>query len=90
MDCDCKGAVPVINFAAGFGLKGLWNAGLNPTQQFVGSYRIDIYPDDGCKKTFVLSNTSSFRSFAYGIGPDWSRNTFGPMGNMSQTYSWTE
>ncbi|MBT9097053.1 RHS repeat protein [Methylovulum psychrotolerans] len=90
MDCDCKGAVPVINFAAGFGLKGLWNAGLNPTQQFVGSYRIDIYPDDGCKKTFVLSNTSSFRSFAYGIGPDWSRSTFGPMGNMSQTYSWTE
>jgi RHS repeat-associated protein len=88
--CDCKDALPVTNFAASFGLSGLWNAGLNPTQQFVGSYRVDIYPEPGCKKKIVISNTSSFRSFAYGIFPDWARSTFGPMGNMSQTYSWTE
>jgi hypothetical protein len=43
-ECDCSGAQPVTNFAASFGLSGLFAAGLNPTQQFVGSYRVDIYP----------------------------------------------
>ena len=88
--CGCKDAQPVTNFAAHFGLTGLWRAGLNPTQQFVGSYRVDIYPMPNCKKKIVVTNTSSFRSFFYGIAPDWSRSSFGPMGNMSQTYWWIE
>ena len=64
---------------------------LNPTWHFVGSFRIDIYPDPSCRYiTFVLANNSSFRSFAYGIAPDWERSTFPFMGNMRQTYTWTE
>ena len=87
-ECDCHGAQLVTNFAAHFGLTGLWDAGLNPTQQFVGSYRVDIYPLLHCKKKkIVISNTSSFKSFAYGKFPDWDR---GPMGNMSQTIWWIE
>ena len=88
--CDCENAQPVSDFAAHFGLKGLWKAGLNPTEQFIGSYRIDIIPQAGCKKMFVISNTSSFQSFAYGVAPDWGRSKFGPMGNISQTIWWIE
>src|SRR5215469_11367606 len=73
--CDCRNAQPVTNFAAHFGLSGLFKAGLNPTEQFVGSYRVDIYPMPGCKKKIVITNTSSFRSFAYGIAPDWNRSS---------------
>ena len=87
---DCKNAQPVTDFKASFGLSGLFKAGLNPTQQFVGSYRVDIYPAPDCHKWIIVTNTSSFKSFAYGILPDWNRSTFGPMGNMSQTYWWIE
>jgi hypothetical protein len=81
---------PLTNYRAGFGLKGLWNAGLNSTQQFVGDYRIDITPNQNGTITFNLTNTTSMTSFLYGLGPSWSRSTFGPGGNMSQTYTWTE
>jgi hypothetical protein len=30
------------------------------------------------------------RSFAYGIGPSYDRGTFGPGGDMRQTYEWFE
>lgn len=89
-NCDCGELDPVTNFAASFGLKGLWSAGFNPTQQFIGSYRVDIFSYEGCKRLIIITNTSSFKSFGYGIAPDWSRDTFGPMGNMSQTYWWIE
>ena len=42
ISCNCNGAQSVTNFAASFGLRGLISAGLNTTQQFVGSYRVDI------------------------------------------------
>jgi len=90
MDCDCKNAKAVTNFAAKFGLSGYVKAGLNPTQQFVGSYRIDIYPLSKCKKVFLLTNTSSFKSLTYGVGPAWNRSSFGPGGNMTQYYWWIE
>lgn len=87
---DCKNAQPVTNVKASFGLSGLFSAGLNPTRQFIGSYRVDIYPAPNCQKWIVITNTSSFKSFAYGLGPDWSRSSYAPMGNMSQTYWWIE
>jgi len=66
-DCGCKGAQALTNYKGNFGLPGLWNAGLNPAQQYIGSYRIDIFPLPECKKLIVLNNTTSFKSFAYGI-----------------------
>jgi RHS repeat-associated protein len=80
----------VTNYGAGFGLSGLWNAGTNSTQQFVGSYTVDITPNPDGSYTFTLSNTTSVTSALYGVGPSWDRSSFGPFGNMSQTYSWTE
>jgi hypothetical protein len=78
----------VTNYSAKF---GLWDLLTNssPTQQFVGSYRVDIIPA-GSEMRFFVTNNSSFRSFAYGIAPAWERSSFGPAGNMRQTYTWTE
>jgi len=39
-----------------------------PTEQFVGSFRLDIDVANG-KVNYTLTNVSSFRSFVYGIGP---------------------
>ncbi|MHB8417851.1 MAG: RHS repeat-associated core domain-containing protein [Myxococcales bacterium] len=79
----------LTDYASSFGLSGLYNAGLNSTQQFVGSYRVDIFPNGDGTNTVVVSNTTSATSFLYGIGPSWSRETFGPGGNMVQYYVWT-
>ncbi len=79
----------VTNFAGRFGLGGLVGAGLDPTEQFVGSFRVDIFRR-GNDLEFILTNTSSFRSFAYGLAPDWDRSRFSMAGNMSQTFCWTE
>jgi putative transposase len=48
--------------------------------------------DQGKSLMFVLNNTTSFKSFAYGAppAPAYERSTFGPAGNMRQTYWWTE
>lgn len=83
--CDPSTFQPVTNYAARFGLTGLVESGVNPTEQFIGSYRVDVYPAGDGQMDVVLNNTSSFQSFAYGVGPDWDRSQFGPMGNMSQT-----
>ncbi|MBE7524719.1 MAG: hypothetical protein HS109_20450 [Burkholderiales bacterium] len=81
---------PVTNYAASFGVFDLFTTS-SPTQQFVGSYRVDIFPvKGGSDLMFVLNNNSSFRSFAYGIAPAWERTTLAPAGNMRQTYWWTE
>jgi RHS repeat-associated protein len=82
---------PLTNYDPGFGLKGLWQAGFDPTEQFVGNYRVDIIPTaDGSSIEFVITNTTSMTSFLYGIGPSWSRAAFRPGGNMTQTYTWKE
>jgi len=78
---------PLTNYKADFGLKGLWNAGLDPTEQFVGSYRVDITPNPDGSLNINLSNSTSFTSFSYGIGPSWNE---GPGGTQSQNYHWTE
>jgi hypothetical protein len=78
---------PVTNFRGSFGLKGLVEAGFDPIEQYVGSYRIDIYVVDKTKLQYVLTNTTSFKSFFYGIGPHWQG---GPMGDYTQTYIFRE
>lgn len=84
------GLQEVANYRASFGLVGLLTAN-SLTQQFVGSYRVDIIPiNQGADLNFELTNTTSMKSFLYGIGPAYERSTFGWGGNMSQTYSWTE
>jgi hypothetical protein len=81
---------PYTNFRAKFGLGDLLTNG-SPTQQFVGSYRVDVVPiDSGTNLRFTLTNDSSFKSLGYGITPAWERSAFGPGGNMWQTYTWTE
>jgi RHS repeat-associated protein len=92
---NCGQLESVTNYRAGFGLTGLWNAGLDPTQQFVGNYSVNIIPNGNHSATFVLNNTTSMTSFLYGIAPSYSRDPFGsgwslPGGNMSQTFTWTE
>jgi hypothetical protein len=86
----CGTPEPLTNFNPGFGLEGLWQAGLNPTQQFVGNYRIDITPNPDRTITFNLTNTTSMTSFTYGLGPSWDRSILRPGGNMTQTYTWKE
>ncbi len=90
----CKDLSSVRNYKTTFGLAGLFAAGFNSTQQFIGRYRIDIFVS-GCKKNrceidFELTNTTSFKSFLYGIGPSWHREEFRFMGNVTQVIWWTE
>ena len=79
----------VTNYGASFGLKGLWQAGTDPIEQFVGSYNVNI-ASDGNLLTFTLTNTTSMTSILYGFGPSWSRSSWSPGGNMTQTFIWTE
>ena len=84
----CKDWEGVSNYKGKFGVKELCKAGLDPTEQFVGSYRIDIsYNANDGTATYTLNNTTSFKSLTYGVGPDWNG---GPGGNVTQTYTWTE
>jgi hypothetical protein len=81
---------PVTDYRATFGLTRLFST-TSPTQQFVGSYTVNIYPtSDGSELFFLLNNNSSFKSFGYGVAPAWERGTFAPGGNMRQTYWWVE
>jgi hypothetical protein len=91
----CEDLQPVTNFKATFGPKGLWDAGLNSTRQFVGSYKINITvrqtAPDKCEIRFLLFNTTSATSFFYGLFPSWERKWFfKPGGNIDQVITWTE
>ena len=80
----------VTGYRASFGITDLLTTS-SPTQQFVGSYAVDVWSvNKGADLMFVLSNNSSFKSFGYGVAPDWERSTLGPAGNMRQTYWWIE
>ncbi len=72
-----------------FGPIGLKRAGFDAAEQFVGSFTPNI-TSDGEYLTFTLNQTTSFKSLAYGWGPNWSRNSFRPMGDMRQTYIFKE
>ena len=80
----------VTNYGAAFGLKGLANAGVDPIEQYVGSYDIDIHAHTNGTVTFELNNNTSMRSFLYGLFFSWERSTLSPFGNMRQSYSWVE
>lgn len=91
----CKDLKDYTNYKASFGLTGLFTAGLNSTRQFIGSYKIDIFKfgcvNKKCKIDFELTNTTSFKSFLYGMGPDWEKDEFyKPMSNVDQVIWWTE
>jgi len=78
---------PVTNYDYSFGPKGLWQAGLNSTQQFVGSYSVNIYPISNGTLDVQVNNTTSMTSFFYGIYPNsWNPPNGWPMGNTSQQY----
>lgn len=81
---------PVTNFSGAFGPIELVAAGVDPTEQFVGSYRIDIFPQPDKTLRFELTNNTSMESFLYGAGPEYEREDFVYGGNMRQTYTWTE
>jgi RHS repeat-associated protein len=83
----------------GFGLGGLINAGLNPTQQFVGGYEVDITPNQDHTITITVRNRTSMSSALYHIWPEsWNYNRLNiggvdlptPGANTYQTFTWTE
>ena len=78
----------VSNYRVKFGLEG-YATSRTAAEQFVGSYRVDISVADGIAN-YTITNNSSFRPFAYGVAPAWERSFFRPMGNMHQTYRWSE
>ncbi|AFD06702.1 hypothetical protein [Solitalea canadensis] len=80
----------VTGFKGSFGLSGLINAGLDPIEQYVGTYRINIYNFDGKTLWFAITNQTSMNSFLYDLGPSWDRSSWAPGGNMNQTYIWKE
>ncbi|MCH6259366.1 hypothetical protein MLD52_22620, partial [Puniceicoccaceae bacterium K14] len=80
----------VTNFKGSFGIQGLVRAGIDPVEQFVGSYRVDVIALNANTLQFTLTNTTSFESFFYGIGPEWERSAFRFNGNTRQEYIFTE
>ena len=81
----------VTSFAVHFGLSGYVEAGTNSTQQFVGSYGVNITPNNNGTVTFEVNNTTSMTSFFYGLWPNaLNPSADYPMGNYRQTYTWTE
>jgi RHS repeat-associated protein len=81
---------PVTDFKGKFGLTGLVKAGTNSTQQFVGSFSVDIRPEPNGTVRYTVTNTTSVTSLMYGLVPDHSRSSFSPGGNVDQVYTWTE
>lgn len=82
----------VTDFAGSFGLSGLYNAGFDPVQQFVGSYDVDILSiRDGKQLMFIIRNETTVKSFFYHVVPfSWERSSFPIMGTTRQVYIFTE
>ena len=89
----CSNPLPYTEHKGSFGPLGPFRAGLDPTEQFVGSFRVDIIPiHGGDTLMYIITNPTSFTSFFYGFGPAWRRfeNVPTPGGNMYQTYIFYE
>ena len=85
-----KPSEALTDFGASFGLKGLFEAGSDITEQFVGSYDVNIYPNEDNKfATIVITNTTSMKSFLYRLAPEYSREEFKLGGNIKQTFIFT-
>jgi hypothetical protein len=76
----------VTGYKGDFKLPGLFKAGIDPIEQFVGGYRINIYVIEGNELMFILSNNTSMKSLLYDKGPEWERSSFRLDGNMYQDY----
>ena len=73
-----------------FGIKGLVKAGIDPVEQFVGSYDVDIIAVDKSTLRFKITNTTSFWSLMYHVAPSWERSQCPRFGNTYQKYIFTE
>ncbi len=81
----------VTNFRGGFGIKEFFKAGIDPIEQFVGSYTVDVYyrkKGDSEYLEFHIKNNTSMTSFFYHASP--SYDSGGPMSNARQTFKFTE
>lgn len=77
-----------------FGITGAFKAGLDPVEQFIGSFRVDM-TSDGTNLEFTIKNTTSLKSLLYGVGPEFERGRMWfdfhiPLGNTRQTYIFSE
>ena len=79
--------LPVTHFDYNFGLTGLLSAGFNLPEQFVGSYQVNIFPDENGTVDIYVVNVTSMTSASYHILPSWNGGMFG---NQTQIYHWTE
>lgn len=68
-----------------FGFTGLFKAGIDPIEQFVGSTRNIKIESDGLNLTYLITNVTSFESLMYGLTPEWL-NFY----NTKQTYIFSE
>jgi len=70
------------------------DSGFDPTEQYVGSFTVEARGLGNGKVEYTVTNNTSFKSFLYGIGPEWERRELGPFGtpmsNVRQSYTWTE
>lgn len=91
---SCQNLMSVTDFKVSFGLSGLIDAGGNATRQFVGTFYVDIVPDDYPvgTATFTVYNVTSLNSFLYHIPgvPKYGRAVAPYGGNTYQTFSWQE
>lgn len=83
---------PITNFkgedrfgGGNFGITGLFKAGLDPIEQFVGSTRDFTIMSDGRNITYKFTNVTSFESLMYGLTPN-----FLNFYNTKQTYILSE
>jgi len=88
------GSRPITNYSGKFGLKGLQNAGLDPYEQFVGSYSITeirlVTTGDVMEIQYTLINDTHAKSFTYGVGSSWDRETFAPGSTVRQEIIFSE
>jgi hypothetical protein len=74
-----------------FGTDSVLSAFLNPTQQFVGSYVLDLYPQADGTVLLLATNVTSVQSLLLGLTSASSLNQLpgSVMGNYTQIYVWT-
>jgi len=87
---------PVTDFDTKFGLEGIKDAGIDPYEQFVGSFKVkeirltksgDVY-----EINYILINRTHFKSAAYQAPgtSSWDRGSFKPGGTVEQHIEFKE
>jgi len=67
---------------------GPFLAGVNPTQQLVGSFSANAYTGAGNDVLIEIYNTTSMQSFLFDRGPEYERTLFSFGGNLKEKYWW--